>query len=107
MNEKLKNYLFYLCAGALVLAALLYSTNWKYATYLYAVASAGVALYYMTTPYRGENKRIRRLHGYLVFAGLLLVASSWFMFKGRQEWLICLLLSAVFQLYVVVVRKKE
>ncbi|MDR2627029.1 MAG: hypothetical protein LBC40_03230 [Dysgonamonadaceae bacterium] len=107
MNEKFKNYLFYLCAGALVLAAVLYATRWEYATILYAVASAGVALFYMTTPYKGTDKRIRRLHGYLVFAGLLLVASSYFMYKGRQEWVICLLVSAVFQLYVAIVRKKE
>jgi hypothetical protein len=107
VNKKIKNYLFYLSACALIVAALLYSTQWEYAPYLYAVASAGIALYYMTTPYRGENKRIRRLHGYLVLAGLLLVVSSYFLFKGRQEWLICLLVSAVFQLYVAAVRKKE
>ncbi len=107
MSEKFKNYLFYIAAILLVVSAALYHIEKEYIPYVYAVASAGVALYYMTTPYKGEDKRIRRLHGYLVLSGILLVASSYFMFKGRQEWLICLLVSAVFQLYVALVRKKE
>jgi energy-converting hydrogenase Eha subunit G len=106
VNEKIKNYLFYASGIALVAATVLYAIQWEYAPYLYAVASAGVALYYLTTPYKGENKRIRRLHGYLVFAGLLLVASSFFMFRKEQTWLLCLLISAALQLYVVIVRKE-
>jgi energy-converting hydrogenase Eha subunit G len=106
VNKKIKSLLLYLSGCALPAGALLYATTAKeWGAYLYAVAAAGMALYYLTNPYRGENKRYRRLHGYLVLAGLLLVASSFLMFRDRQEWLICLLVSAVLQLYVTVVRR--
>lgn len=106
MNKNIKNYLFYISATLLVLSAVLFSMQWSFIPYVYAAASAGVALYYMITPYRGEDVRTRRLHGYLVFAGLLLVASSYLMFKGIREWVFCLFISAAFQLYVALVRKQ-
>lgn len=106
MNKRFKDYMFYLSATLLVLSAVLYSMQWDFIPYVYAVACAGVALYYMTTPYTGEKVRIRRLHGYLVFAGLLLVASSYLMFKGIREWIFCLFVSAALQLYVAIVRKE-
>jgi len=107
VNRKFKDYLFYVSAILLVVSAALYSMKWEFIPYVYAVASAGVALYYMTTPYRGEDVRTRRLHGYLVLAGFLLVASSYLMFKGMKEWLFCLFISAAFQLYVALVRKDK
>lgn len=106
MKKSFKDYMFYISATLLVISAALYSMQWEVVPYLYAVASAGVALYYMTNPYRGEDVRTRRLHGYLVLAGLLLVASSYLMFKQQREWLFCLFISAAFQLYVAIVRKQ-
>ncbi len=106
MNSRFKNYLFYISAILLVVSAILYSFKWDFIPYLYAVGSAGVALYYMTTPYKGTEKRLIRLHGYLVFAGLLLIASSYLMFKHQREWLLCLFISSALQLYVALVRKE-
>ena len=106
MREKFKNYVFYVSAVALVLSAVLFSMQWEFVPYIYAVASAGVALYYLTTPYKGEDRRIRRLHGYLVTASIVLVASSYLMLNNHREWLLCLFISAALQLYVAIVRKE-
>lgn len=106
MSDKVKDYIFYISAVLLLASAMLFGSGWVFIPYVYAVASAGIAVVYMTSPYQGSEVRLKRLHGYLVFSGLLLVASSYFMFKGRKEWIICLLISAVFQLYVSIIKGK-
>ena len=98
--------MFYISAIALVISAALYSIN-EIIPYVYAVACAGVAIYYLTSPYKGKNFRIRRLHSYLAIASFLLIASSYLMFNGHGEWLFCLFVSAALQLYVAIVRKEK
>lgn len=104
--SKFKNYIFYTSAILLLVSAVLFDFGFSFVPYLYAIAAAGIAVCYMTSPYKGTNVRMKRLHGYLVLSGILLVASSYFMFKGGKEWIICLLISAVLQLYTSLVKVK-
>ncbi|MGL5894544.1 MAG: hypothetical protein ACRCZM_08020 [Bacteroidales bacterium] len=77
-----------------------YLIKWEATPYIFAVGAAGVAVSHLTNKYKGTNLRKKRLHGTLGLAGLILVLSSYFMFKGMSEWIICLLISAVLHLYV-------
>lgn len=107
MNQKTKNYLFYICAVFLILSAMLYPTEWDFIPYVYAVAGAGVAVAFLSSPYEGDNQRLKRLNIQQAIAAILLPVSSYFMFKGMNEWFICLLVSGILQTYVVFIRDYE
>ena len=99
MNQQIRNY-FFMFSGILVLAgAMTYITDWIYAPYLFAFGSAGIALSFITTPYKNLGFRLRRLHRINVLAGVSMVASSVLMFEKRMEWVVFLLIEALLLLY--------
>jgi len=102
-----RNYLFYICAALLVLSAALYITGNEYVPYVYAISGAGVAVAYLSNPYRGDNLRLKRLNIQQAIAAILLPVSSYFMFKNMNEWFVVLFVSAFLQLYVIFAREKE
>lgn len=107
MSNKFKTYLFYVCAILLVVSAALYITDNKYIPYIYAVSGAGVAVVYLTSPYRGDNLRLKRLNIQQMIAAVLLPLSSFLMFRGKNEWFAVLFISAILQLYIAIIRNKE
>ena len=87
-------------SGVLALAgAVLFISKWIYAPYIFAVGTSGMAICFMTAPYKNLGFRRRRLHRINVLAGVSMVASSVLMFKERMEWVIFLLISALLILY--------
>ncbi|MDL2222839.1 hypothetical protein LJB98_01925 [Bacteroidales bacterium OttesenSCG-928-M11] len=107
MNNKTKNILFYICSTLLVISAVLFYIEKVYTPYLYAIAGAGVAVVLLASPYNGENIRLKRLNIQQSIAAILLPLSSYFMFKGSNEWYVLLLVSAVLILYTSFVRDYE
>ncbi|MDR1633313.1 MAG: hypothetical protein LBR97_10680 [Dysgonamonadaceae bacterium] len=107
MAARFKTYLFYACAVLLVVSAALYITDNKYVPYVYAVSGAGIAVAYLTNPYRGDNLRLKRLNIQQTIAAILLPVSSYLMFQKRNEWFATLFVSAILQLYVAIIRKRE
>ncbi|MCC8145578.1 MAG: hypothetical protein LIO93_03890 [Bacteroidales bacterium] len=107
MSPKFKEYLLFICGILLIVSAVLYSFDWDFIPYIYAVSGAGVAVVFLTSPYDGENKRLKRLNIQQAIAALLLPVSSFFMFKGMNEWFICLLVSGILQTYIIFVRDQE
>ena len=64
------------------------------------MGAAGVTVGYLTDVRRDDlDLRRRRLTRWNVFAGLAMVVSSVFMFRGRMEWVALLLIAALIQLY--------
>ena len=109
MNQQMRNY-FFMFAGILVLAgAMSYITHWLYAPYIFAIGAAGVAICFMTVPYKNLGFRHRRLHRINVMAGVSIVASSVLMFRERMEWVVFLFISSILILYTssVTPRKDE
>ena len=99
MNEQIRNYIF-MFSGVLVLAgATLYITHWIYSPYVFAIGAAGIAVCFMTVPFKNLNFRRRRLHRINVLAGVSIVASSVLMFRERMEWVVFLLIAALLILY--------
>ncbi|MFZ4455622.1 MAG: hypothetical protein ACOYOT_05315 [Bacteroidales bacterium] len=99
MKQPIKVTLFYISAILVLVSTALFITKWEYASYLFAFGSAGIASYYLSTPYTGTNFRIKRLRRYEIIASILLVATSYLMFKHRSEWIIALSISAFLLLY--------
>ena len=107
MVTSFRNYIFYIGAIFLILSAALYITGNKYIPYVYAVSGAIVAVTYLSNPYQGSNLRLKRLNTQQAIAAILLPVSSFFMFKGMNEWFLVLFVSAFLQLYVILIRERE
>ena len=107
MNQKVRSIIFGISGSLVILGAALYITHWSIIPYLYAVGVAGVALSYLTTPIKQWSLRRRRLHNFNVIAGLLMIVSSGFMFNNRSEWIICLTIATILQVYTAFVTPKE
>ena len=105
--KKIRTILFVVSACLVLAGAALYLTQWTVAPYLFAVGAAGIAVNYLTTPVGDLDFRGRRLHRFNVMAGFLMVVASGFQFNGRKEWVICLLISAILQLYTAFVSPKK
>jgi hypothetical protein len=106
MNQQTKNSLFVISYVFVLTGSIAYATYWIYAPYLFAAGSAGITVCYMTVPYE-PHFRLRRLNRMNVFAGILMVVASVFMFMVRNEWVVFLLIAALLQLYASVVVRKE
>lgn len=107
MNQRIRSILFSV-AGLLVLTgAISHFTHWLVAPYLFSVGAAGIAICYLTLPAKEMDFRERRLHRFNVFAGLLMIVASGFMFDGGTEWVIFLTISAILQLYTAFVSPKK
>lgn len=107
MNPSVKTSIYNFSGILVILGAILYLTQWMYAPYLFALGTAGIAIVYLTTPYRELDFRRRRLHRFNVFAGILMIVSSALMFRNRTEWIVCLFIAAVLQLYTAFVTPKK
>ena len=107
MNPKLKNYIFYTCGLLLLFSAILYITGWSFIPYIYAIASVGLAIIFLLNPYTGNVLRLKRLNIQQAIAALLLPVSAYLMFLKKNEWILCLLISAFLQIYISIVRDYE
>ena len=105
--KKIRTILFVVSACLVLAGAALYLTQWTVAPYLFAVGAAGIAVNYLTTPVGDLDFRGRRLHRFNGMAGFLMVVASGFQFNGRKEWVICLLIAAILQLYTAFVSPKK
>lgn len=105
--KKIRTILFVVSACLVLAGAALYLTQWTVAPYLLAVGAAGIAVNYLTTPVGDLDFRDRRLHRFNVMAGFLMVVASGFQFNGRKEWVICLFIAAILQLYTAFVSPKK
>ena len=71
----------------------------EWVPYIFAVGAAGMSVIRFITPYRGKNTRLRRLVLIELFATLILLFASYLMFKGGNDWIVLLTISAFLQLY--------
>ena len=103
MNTRVRSILFTLAAFLVLAGAVLYLTHWAMAPYLFAVGAAGITVCYLTLPVKDLGLREKRLHRFIVIAGLLMICASGLMFDGRKEWVICLVVATILQLYTAFV----
>ena len=107
MNRQIRNYIFMFSAILTLAGAALFITDRVYAPYVFAIGAAGIAVCFMTAPYKDIGFRRRRLHRMNVMAGVSMVASSVMMFKERMEWVVFLLISSILILYTSLVSPRK
>lgn len=92
--------LFTVGAVLLLAGAAVYITRWEPAPYLYTIGATLVALAQINTPVRSDKPNVRRLRRQQIFGALLLVLTGAFMFFTHgNEWIVCLTVAAILELY--------
>lgn len=81
--------------------------NWTFIPYVYAVSAVGVSFAFLASPYRGENRRLRRLNIQQAIGAILLPISAYFMFQKMSEWFICLFVAAILLGYTLYIHNRE
>jgi TRAP-type uncharacterized transport system fused permease subunit len=107
MKPPMRTLLFNFSGLLLLTGALLYMTKLPFTPYLFALGAAGIAVCHLTSPVKHLSVRFRRLQMFNVIAGLLMVVASVFMFKRENEWILCLTIAAILQLYTTFVASKK
>lgn len=107
MNQQIRTILFIISALLLLAGTVLYIVDQSISPYLFAVGAAGLTLGYATEPNKETDLRKRRLQRYNLIAGFLMIAASMLMFNDRNEWVLCLSISAFLQLYAAFVYPKD
>ena len=89
-------------AVALLLGAALQITQLAWAPYLYLIGAIMFAYVQVMSGYEGKNIIIRRLRRQqIIGATLLVVAGVMMILWKRNEWVVCLAIAAVLEMYTV------
>lgn len=92
--------LFAVGAVLILIGATTKITAWEYSPFVYTVGAVLAAFAQVTNLYHGDNPTIKRLRKQQVFAAILLVLTAMFMFTTHgNEWIACLTIAAVLELY--------
>ena len=87
-------------AGLLLVGAMLQITRWELAPVLYTIGAVLFAYVQVMSRYEGKNLIVRRLRRQQILAAVLLVFAGVLMFVTRHnEWVLCLTVAAVLELY--------
>ena len=87
-------------AGLLLVGAMLQITRWELAPVLYTIGAVLFAYVQVMSRYEGKNLIIRRLRRQQILAAVLLVFAGVLMFVTRHnEWVLCLTIAAILELY--------
>ena len=89
-------------AGAVLLlvGAVLQITRWEFSPVIYTVGAVMFVYVQVVSRYEGRNLIIRRLRRQQILGAVLLVFAGVLMFVTRHnEWVLCLTVAAILQLY--------
>ena len=83
--------------------AAVYITGWDLAPYIYTIGAAMVALAQINSPSKSKSPNVKRLRRQQIFGAILLVLTGAFMFFTHgNEWIVCMTIAAILELYTSV-----
>ncbi len=92
--------LFVTGAVMVLTGAITYFNQWSASPYIYTVGACMVALAQVNTPVKGKSKILKRLRTQQIFGAIALVLVGAFMMTTHgNEWIACLTIAAVLELY--------
>ena len=87
-------------AVLLLVGAMLQITRWELSPILYTIGAVMFAYVQVMSRYEGKNLIIRRLRRQQILGAVLLVFAGVLMFITRHnEWVLCLTVAAILELY--------
>ena len=94
------NILFVIGSLLLLVGAGSYITHWALSPYLFTAGAVFIAVAQAFSAPHGNSVTLKRLHRQQVFGAILLVLAGVFMFTTHgNEWIVCMTIAAVLQLY--------
>lgn len=98
--KKELNILFICGMVFALIGAAVYVTHWEYAPYMYIIGSVTAAIAQIFAQPHVENVTLKRLYRQQMFGALFLVAAGILMlYSHGNEWIVCLLIGAIIELY--------
>jgi len=98
--KRLVQPLLLIGAVMVLIGAASYITHWSLSPYIYTIGATMVALAQINSPIKTDNVTLKRLRAQQVLGALLLVvAGSLMFFMHHNEWIVCLSIAAVLELY--------
>ena len=107
MNYNIKSLLYKVSALFILVFTIGYSFLPQISVWGMVVSVSLFSAITMSTPYSGKSLRGKRLFNFQVIACLLMVVATFLMYKGRNEWPVLLLISAIFLFYSAFALQKE
>ena len=93
--------LFTVGALMVLFGAAVYITGWEPAPYVYTIGATMVALAQINS--KSNRANVKRLRRQQIFGALLLVLTGAFMFFTHgNEWIVCLTVAAILELYTAI-----
>ena len=87
-------------AMLLLMGAMLQITRWELSPILYTIGAVMFAYVQVMTRYEGKNLIVRRLRRQQILGAVLLVFAGVLMFVTKHnEWVLCLTVAAILELY--------
>lgn len=87
-------------AVLLLVGAMLQITRWELSPVIYTIGAVLFAYVQVMDGYQGQNLIIRRLRRQQILGAVLLVFTGVLMFvMKRNEWIVCLTIAAILELY--------
>ena len=87
-------------AVMLLVGAMLQITHWELSPFLYILGAVMFAYVQVMSRYEGKNLIIRRLRRQQILGAVLLVFAGVLMFMtNHNEWILCLTIAAILELY--------
>ena len=87
-------------AVLLLVGAMLQITRWELSPILYTIGAVMFAYVQVMTRYEGKNLIVRRLRRQQILGAVLLVFAGVLMFVTKHnEWVLCLTIAAILELY--------
>lgn len=100
MNNKLKSGIMGVGALLLLAGAALFITDWYISPYLYSVGALMFAGVQLMCGYEGADVIVKRLRRQQQLGAILLLVTGVLMFTTHNnEWVLCLTIAAIFELY--------
>lgn len=83
-----------------LIGAAFYITHWSLSPYMYTIGATMVALAQINSPIKTDNLTLKRLRAQQIIGAILLVVTGALMFfTHRNEWIVCLSVAAILELY--------
>lgn len=97
-----KGFVYIQMTGAVLLlvGAMLQITRWELAPIIYILGAVLFAWMQVADSYNGKNLIVRRLRRQQIIGAMLLVFTGVLMYTSKHnEWIVCLTIAAVLELY--------
>lgn len=99
--KKYQSITFGVGAILALIGAATYITRWEFSPWIYSLGALAVAIVQFSNQYKGTDQVLKRLYRQQMFGAVFLILAGVLMFTlpNGNEWMLCLTIAAVMELY--------